>query len=81
MLCMLLSATTWSVLQSQTITYAMLLLFLFCVVAMLQSRLTKAAGHCLQHRAQFLAHNTYSMRINTGYWRQATAGLGKSRHV
>ena len=33
---------------------AILLLFLFCVVAMLQSRLTRAAGHWLQHRTPMI---------------------------
>ena len=66
MLWMLQSNMTWSLLQSQTITHAMLqteataisaailLFFLLCVVAMLQRRLTKAAGHWLQHKAPMI---------------------------
>jgi len=57
LLCMLQSGLTWSMLQSQTITFdmlqteatvasaAILLLFLFCVAAMLPGTLSRATGH------------------------------------
>ena len=49
---LLQSSATWPLLQDQAtvVSAAILLLFLFCVVAMLQSRPTRAAGHWLQHK-------------------------------
>ncbi len=66
MLLMVHCNMTKSMLQSKTITHALLqsyativsagilLLFLFCVVAVLQIRLTRSAGHWVQHRASMI---------------------------
>jgi hypothetical protein len=67
---MLQSQTTmFAMLQAEgiAITSAFLLLFLVCVVALLQSRLIKVAGHWQQHRASmFQARDrTLLSRTNT----------------
>ncbi len=67
---MLMSQTTmYAMLQAEgiAITSAFLLLFLVYVVALLQSRLIKAAGHWQQHRASLNQprNHTFSSRTNT----------------
>ena len=49
------------------ITSAFLLLFLVCVVALIQSRLIKAAGHWQQHRASMFQARDHTLlsRTNT----------------
>ena len=75
----LLQSTGGSMLQSQTtmvatlqaegiaITSAFLLLFLICAVALLQSRLIKAAGHWQQYRASVIQPRNHTLlsRTNT----------------
>ena len=68
----------WSMLQSKNITYAMLqdeativavailLIFLCCLVVMLQSRLTRAAGHWLQHEASRTEHRKSRLTARCG---------------